>query len=427
MNSGLYDSLNRAVLLGLVTFGLAACGSSDNQESASPSAVSVTQSADDGDYVSAVYSDTTNWLCHPELTGTLNACEQSQRTLFVDKQGNATSEQLPPGAVDTSVDCFYVYPTTSGDPTANSDRIADVQERETTFQQFGAFRTACRQFAPIYRQRSLPALAISGRTDAIYSQEDIDAANALAYSDVLDAFRHYISQLSDSRPFVLVGHSQGSRHLAKLIAEEIEPEAGLHSRMIAAYIPGFTLEKPRNQPTGGTFATTKPCETADSVNCVIGYVSYREGDPMLSNPRFGATGNPDTTAICVNPAKLLSQEAYADVRVPFILPPIFQALLRPRGEGGPYANRADNLQALLMHNFYAVPDYIKASCAVAPDSLASYLKITVDQDQRGVRATDFAGEFFGGENWGLHLADMNLFLGDLIQILEKQKTSYFSR
>ena len=44
----------------------------------------------------------------------------------------------------------------------------------------------------------------------------------LAYRDVLAAWRNYLATSNQGRPFVLIGHSQGSLMLQMLIAREIE-------------------------------------------------------------------------------------------------------------------------------------------------------------------------------------------------------------
>ena len=56
------------------------------------------------------------------------------------------------------VDCFYVYPTISRDPTPNSDWDAsDAEEGYAAINQVARLRAGCRVFAPIYRQRTLGA------------------------------------------------------------------------------------------------------------------------------------------------------------------------------------------------------------------------------------------------------------------------------
>ena len=67
----------------------------------------------------------------------------------------------------------------------------------------------------------------------------------LAYSDVAAAWRNYLATRNAGRPFVLVGHSQGSAMLQQLIAREIETNPAVAARMKLAIIPGFNLLVPQ--------------------------------------------------------------------------------------------------------------------------------------------------------------------------------------
>ncbi|MEN8821633.1 MAG: DUF3089 domain-containing protein [Abyssibacter sp.] len=376
--------------------------------------------------ISEVYADLDDWLCHPQLDAENDACMGALDTRVVAADGTAVIETV---ALDPAfeVDCFYVYPTTSADPGANADRMPDVQERQTTLLQAGRYRDTCRMFAPVYRQRSLTALAVSGRTDAVYSPEDIEAANEVAYGDVREAFLHYIATASEGRGFVLIGHSQGARLLARLIAEEVETTPALAARLVAAHIPGTTLAQPLGADVGGSFRSTPVCRHATQTGCVVAYASYRAGDPALADPRFGRVTEPGMQAICVHPAALSGGPAGLQARLPFVLPPVFQALLRPRGSGGPYANRAENVAAMVETPFFAVPGQIDGACRVHPDSGAHYLEVRIAADPEDPRADDYPGEFFGGDNWGLHLADVNLAQADLVALARSQARQYLAQ
>lgn len=385
----------------------------------------MSEASSDGEFSSDIYASASEWLCHPDLDALSNACMGDLRTIAVQADGSSMTSDVPTSP-ELGVDCFYVYPTTSTDPTVNSDRIADVQERQTTLLQAGRYRSVCRLFAPIYRQRSLPALAVSGRTDAVYSEEQIAEANEIAYGDVVEAFKHYVANLSDGRGFVLIGHSQGARLLARLVAEEIEGRPSLRKRLISAHIPGTTLSVPVGADVGGSFSATPACRHRQETQCVVAYVSYRQGDPELANPRFGLTPDAGDQAICVNPAALAGGAATLQARLPFVLPPVFQALVMPRGSGGPYANRASNAAAMAQAAFYAVPDQLTGRCARHPSNGAHYLEVSIDADPSDPRADDYPGEFFGGENWGLHLADVNLAQGDLVDLARTQSQAYLA-
>src|SRR5438128_11575364 len=71
------------------------------------------------------YSKAESWLCRP---GRQDACAVDMTTTVVASNGKLTRETWK---ADTKapIDCFYVYPTISMDPTPNSDMNAGPDRR----------------------------------------------------------------------------------------------------------------------------------------------------------------------------------------------------------------------------------------------------------------------------------------------------------
>ena len=65
--------------------------------------------------------------------------------------------------------------------------------------------------------------------------------------------------------------------------------------------------------------------------------------------------------------------------------------------------------------FYTMPDFISGECVVDGNGI-SYLQATVHADPADPRADDFNGEIISGPGWGLHLVDMTLTVGDLVDL-----------
>ena len=168
----------------------------------------------------------------------------------MDRAASAPSRKNPP------LDCFYVYPTVSNDQGMNSDVNAGREEKLAAEAQFARFASVCRTFAPIYRQMTVAAVA------AYSAGANIDRAAALAYRDVAAAWRNYLRTRNAGRPFVLIGHSQGSLMLQMLIAREIENDPAVAARMKLAIIPGFDVLVPQGKLVGGTFKKTPLCSRA---------------------------------------------------------------------------------------------------------------------------------------------------------------------
>jgi len=54
-----------------------------------------------------------------------------------------------------------------------------------------------------------------------------------------------------------------------------------------------------------------------------------------------------------------------------------------------------------------------------------YLEIRVLGDSNDPRADDIGGDFL--EGWGMHLADMNVAMGDLVALAQSQAEAYVSQ
>ena len=142
------------------------------------------------------YGDPKTWLCRPGRTD--DACAIDHTTTIVAADGTLTREtwKVDPNA---PVDCFYVYPTISTDPTPNSDMTADPAELNVIKQQFARLGSKCRPYAPLYRQVTLAGLQrlLAGGGGGALER-------GVQYDDVRDAWNYYLTHDNNRRGFVLV-------------------------------------------------------------------------------------------------------------------------------------------------------------------------------------------------------------------------------
>jgi hypothetical protein len=340
-----------------------------------------------------------NWLCLP---GRKDVCSTPLAVTDLNPAGYALPQ---PSAVaaDPKVDCFYVYPTVSRDQGMNSD-LTVQEERFTAQAQFARFAGVCRPFAPVYRQMTTAAVT------AAMAGGDVTRAYSVAYRDVVTAWKQFLATRNAGRPFVLVGHSQGSLMLQGLIAREIEgrPEA---RRMLLAIIPGFNVIVPVNKRVGGTFRSTPLCSRPRERGCVITYVTYREGQAPSAGARFGLADRPGFTVGCVNPVRPGSTRwEVADSLWPS----------RSSGPavGGPIAWSSSGPPPSA---FLRTPGLVSVRCVNAGS--AGFLALHTNADPSDRRTDRVGGEpgintplgpiFLPG--WGMHLADLQHAQGDLIR------------
>ncbi|HEX7726642.1 MAG TPA: DUF3089 domain-containing protein, partial [Rhizomicrobium sp.] len=194
------------------------------------------------------YTDPANWLCRP---GRADACAADQTATVVNADGSESKEvwSADPNA---PIDCFYVYPTVSTEPTPNSDMIPGPGEKGVVVQQVARLASKCRIYAPMYRQVTLAALR------AYMAGKPVAASRALAYDDVRDAWNEYLAHDNHGRGVVLIGHSQGTRVLIQLVKEEIDGKP-IQKRIVSVILGGTVLQVPVGKDVGGDFKSIPLC------------------------------------------------------------------------------------------------------------------------------------------------------------------------
>ncbi|HEX6417268.1 MAG TPA: DUF3089 domain-containing protein [Acidimicrobiales bacterium] len=361
-------------------------------------------------HTSETYADDRHWLCRPGAAG--EVCSRDLDATAVAADGSTEVLRHEP-AEDPPVDCFYVYPTTSRDPGPNSDlEPGETEEVLTAWNQAARLTASCRVFAPVYRQVTLSAILGDDRDRGGDGEE---SPGAVAYGDVLDAFKHYLANDSEGRGFVLIGHSQGGGLLARLIADEIDPEPLLRDRLVAAYILGASVQVPEGEAAGGTFDQVPLCERDDQTGCVVSYASYRATRPPPPSGLFGRSGA-GTRAACVNPADVAGGGP-ADLEPYFLVDPPEGALLG--GEAAqPFADAGRGAE--ITTPWVTYPGLVTGECA--GDEAFTYLSLTVDGDPADPRTDDIGGDLT--EEWGMHLVDANVAMGDIVRLVAAQGAAY---
>jgi hypothetical protein len=235
--------------------------------------------------VSAAAHASVVWLCHPGMAH--DPCEIPLVTT-VENLGGGSHVQTTARAPESkrAVDCFYLYPTVSNQLTINATDVVDPVETSIAQWQAASFSSVCRVYAPIYRQ-----VTASGLFGAEFIPVSLDpyAPMAIAYSDVLAAWKQYLTQDNHGRGFILIGHSQGSILLEQLIRTQIDPNPTLRRRLVGAFIEGGQVTVPTGKTTGGDFQQIPICTRRGQFGCVIAYSSYPV-DPLP----FSILGNETT-------------------------------------------------------------------------------------------------------------------------------------
>jgi len=362
--------VRRALAVVLVAL-LAACAGGDDDDASTTTTTTATTTTTEA-------PGTVTWLCRPDVD---DVCERDMDATVVEPDGTTRVEPFVP-AEDAPIDCFYVYPTVSNDPEANSDLEPGTEEENVVRQQAARLGTVCDVYAPMYRQATLTALRGGGGFFAAYP---------LAYDDVLAAWREYLARDNDGRGVLLLGHSQGASHLYQLLREEIDPDADQRALLVSAMLLGTSAH-------ASTIPNVPPCTRASQTGCVISWSTFRDTAPP-SPGSFFARPQAGEPAICTNPA----------------------ALGGGAGALTPYVSAASAGDVDIDTPFAALPGLFTAECRDVDGF--HHLSVTAHPDP-GPRADDLPADL--GPEWGLHVVDVNIAMGDLVAVARSQAAAYKS-
>jgi hypothetical protein len=346
------------------------------------------------------------WLCKPGMAP--NPCTGSLRTTAYTPEG-ARSVQTPAAVKRPRIDCFYVYPTVSDQPTANASKSVDPAITSIAQYQAARYSQRCRVYAPVYRQTTLLGILVPATRPA-------GAAN-IAYGDVREAWREYLRRYNDGRGVVVIGHSQGTRMLRRLVREEIDPKPSVRRRLVSAILLGGNVKVLKGRDVGGDFKHIPACRSPRQIRCVIAFSTFNEAPP--ANSRFGRSAEaaadpwglptgPKYEVLCTNPASLaanaespfttyLRSEPYIGL-IGLVLIQMYSGL--PPMESTPWIQPRD---------------HYTGRCETVAG--ANVLMTHPVGSARHLRPAPDA-------TWGLHIADMNLPLGELVTVVASQERTY---
>lgn len=192
-----------------------------------------------------------------------------------------------------SVDIFYVYPTAwykenSNEPNfcAIDNRIMLKGSKAAYNRQATAFETVGNVYAPYYRQ------ADANYTLSLSEDERWDVIGSIPAKDVIASFEYYIENYNDGRPFILLGHSQGSNALLFLLKDYMYKNPDIYKKMVCAYVIGY--------PVTSQFINSnkhlKFAEKADDLGVIISYntqsPTVKKGDNIVTGDNIGLVINP---------------------------------------------------------------------------------------------------------------------------------------
>jgi pimeloyl-ACP methyl ester carboxylesterase len=230
------------------------------------------------------------WVAHPDKSDTSDLVP-----IGVD-----TSDDI----INKAVDLFFVHSTGFVGPGGwNSSmeiKNSEAQSIEYMLSSMASiFNGCCNIYAPHYREAQLQS----------FMPEKFDSGTQaldLAYDDVAAAFDYYLSHYNQGRPFIVVGHSQGTTHALRLLEQKVD-NTELYKQLVAAYLVGYWI--PKDKFSRG-FEQIIPCIEARQTGCIVSYDTYGQGGQLDANvPHWYKNGwepsqledGSTKPSLCVNP------------------------------------------------------------------------------------------------------------------------------
>jgi hypothetical protein len=355
-------------------------------------------------------SAATKWLCGPGVEH--DPCRPGLSTTFYRGWDARAGTATPRRGRAQGVDCFYVYPTVSNQQSRLATKRVDPEIRSIALYQAARFSQLCRVYAPVYRQATVPALQAGTTTRRDY---------LTAYGDVEKAFDAFRRRIGRRRGFVLLGHSQGSYHLQRLIRRRIDDHRALRRRLVSAVLLGGNVTVGAKSDRGGVFRRVPTCRRATQLSCVLAFSTFNATPPDASLFGRGASrlagflGLPEGSKLedaCTNPAALGSSRSASLTSVvptePFAPGTLISAGISLLGVQWPAASTT----------FVQSDGAFTGRCSRAGD--AHVLRIDSAPGTPVPKASPTP-------QWGLHLIDANVAQGDLVKVLRRQIRAYAGR
>ncbi len=339
----------------------------------------------------------TVWLCLPGHQP--DPCKPGLSTTVYSPKLTPLRVEHPKADRHPSFDCFYVYPTVSDQPTGNANLHIDPEERSIALYQAARYSQYCRVYAPMYRQVTLAGIGTGAKPTTTPDP-------ALALSDVRAAFRTYLRKYNHGRPFVLIGHSQGSFVLRPLIQKDVDPKPSVRHRLLSAILLGGNILVKKGSGIGGDFKHIPACRRATQVGCVIAFSTFDQ--PVPADAIFGRTSKPGDQVLCTNPAALGGGSGLVD--------PVFPS--KPFAPGTLIAAGILLLHLNQPHPptvWIREPNSYRARCSSAGG--ANVLQITALHGAQVASPSPTP-------QWGLHLLDANIALGNLVRIVKTEAAAF---
>jgi Protein of unknown function (DUF3089) len=246
------------------------------------------------------------WVCRPGQAASPCAYELAATT--VTAGGTLQPATWPRSAAASKFGCFYVHGSDGLTGIGNTSLAVTKVDISVAIEQAAPLSQVCQVWAPSYRSQTLPTVQKGLAGDEALLRSTF----TVAYDSVLPAWQWFLAH-TGTKPIILIGDSQGSAVLIRLISAQIDHQPPVLRRLLVAILVGGNLQVPAGKTAGATFTEVPLCAAATQTGCAIAFSSYPSqppADSVFGRPgqgvslQSGQTAKAGQQVACVNPAAL---------------------------------------------------------------------------------------------------------------------------
>jgi len=226
---------------------------------------------------------------------------------------------------------------------------------------------------------------------------------------VLSAWHDYLLHYNHGRGFVLIGHSEGSYQIAGDLLGAIDQTPAVRRLFVSAIITGANL--PVFKSGFGPLKTIGPCQSDAQTGCIVDYNAF--SDPPPSDTIFGkqvpsVLDGHAVETVCTNPASLNGGSG--------TLISMYRIHLPTQQVAG------SSSQGVLVRT----PPAISTPWVEYDGQYTGQCMVINQANVLIVRSGTHAPTLtaYLGASWGLHVDDPNLAMGNLVELVHSEATSY---
>lgn len=246
------------------------------------------------------------WVCRPGQAA--SPCASSLAATTVTAGGTLQPASWPHSAAASKFACFYVHGSDAVTGVGNASLAVTHWDISVAAAQAAPLSQVCQVWAPSYRSQTLPTVVKGLAGDEAL----LRSTSAVAYASVLPAWQWFLAH-TGGKPIILIGDSQGSAVLIRLISAQVDHEPSVLRRLLVAILVGGNLQVPAGKTAGATLTKVPLCTASTEAGCAIAFSSYPSqppADSVFGRPgqgvslQSGQTAKAGQQVACVNPAAL---------------------------------------------------------------------------------------------------------------------------